>query len=41
MATVDVLHGIIERLAGHDVATFEAKRNFPSRKKRVKRAIVD
>jgi len=41
MATVDVLHGIIERLAGHDVATFEAMRNFPSKKKRAKRAIVD
>jgi len=41
MATVDVLHGIIERLAGHDVATFEAMRNFPSKKKRAKRAISD
>ena len=40
-ATVDVLHGIIERLSGHDVTTFEAMRNFPSRKKRVKRPIVD
>jgi len=41
MATVDVLHGIIERLAGHDVDTFEAMRNFPSKKRRAKRAIVD
>jgi DNA polymerase III epsilon subunit family exonuclease len=41
MATVDVLHGIIERLAGHEVSTFEAMRNFPSKKKRAKRAIVD
>lgn len=40
-ATVDVLHGIIERLSGHDVTTFEAMRNFPSRKKRVKRPIAD
>ena len=35
-ATVDVLHGIIERLAGHEVTTFEQLRNFPSHKKRVK-----
>jgi len=34
LATVDVLHGIIERLAGHDVTTFEAMRNFPSIKRR-------
>ena len=37
LATVDVLHGIIERLAGHDVSTFEEMRNFPSKKKRAKR----
>lgn len=41
LATVDVLHGIIERLAGHDVDTFEAMRNFPSKKKRAKRPISD
>jgi len=42
LATVDVLHGIIERLTGHNVTTFEALRNFPSRKrKRVKNPIAD
>jgi len=42
LATVDVLHGIIERLAGHGVTTFEAMRNFPSRKrKKVKHPISD
>lgn len=42
LATVDVLHGIIERLAGHHVTTFEAMRNFPSTKrKRAKRPISD
>jgi DNA polymerase III epsilon subunit family exonuclease len=41
LATVDVLHGLIERLAGHDVVTFEALRNFPSKKKRIKRPISD
>ena len=41
LATVDVLHGIIERLAGHQVWTFEEMRNFPSRKRRVKRPIFD
>ena len=41
LATVDVLHGIIERLAGHEVSTFEELRNFPSRKRRVKRPISD
>jgi DNA polymerase III epsilon subunit family exonuclease len=41
MATVDVLHGIIERLSGHQVWTFEEMRNFPSKKKRVKRPISD
>ena len=29
MATVDVLHGLIERLAGFDVHNFEQMRNFP------------
>ena len=41
LATVDVLHGIIERLAGHEVSTFEELRNFPSKKRRAKRPISD
>ena len=41
LATVDVLHGLIERLAGHEVSTFEDMRNFPSRKKRAKRPISE
>ena len=41
MATVDVLHGLIERLAGFDVHSFEQMRSFPSRKKRVKRPISE
>jgi DNA polymerase III epsilon subunit family exonuclease len=41
MATVDVLHGIIERLSGHQVWTFEEMRNFPSKKRRVKSPISD
>ena len=41
LATVDVLHGIIERLSGHQVWTFEEMRNFPSRKKRTKRPISE
>ena len=41
MATVDVLHGLIERLAGFEVHSFEQMRNFPSRKKRVKRPISE
>jgi DNA polymerase III epsilon subunit family exonuclease len=41
LATVDVLHGIIERLAGRNVSTFEEMRNFPSKKKRTKRPISD
>ena len=41
MATVDVLNGIIERLSGHQVWTFEEMRNFPSKKRRVKRPISD
>jgi DNA polymerase III epsilon subunit family exonuclease len=41
LATVDVLHGLIERLAGFDVHIFEQMRNFPSRKKRVKRPISE
>lgn len=41
LATVDVLHGLIERLSGHNVRTFEEMRNFPSKKKRVKRPISE
>jgi len=41
LATVDVLHGIIERLAGHEVSTFEEMRNFPSKNRRAKRPISD
>jgi DNA polymerase III epsilon subunit family exonuclease len=41
LATVDVLHGLIERLAGFDVHHFEQMRNFPSRKKRTKRPISE
>jgi DNA polymerase III epsilon subunit-like protein len=41
LATVDVLHGLIERLAGFDVQNFEQMRNFPSIKKRTKRPISE
>jgi len=41
LATVDVLHGLIERLAGFDVHNFGQMRNFPSRKKRIKRPISE
>jgi len=41
LATVDVLHGLIERLSGNNVRTFEEMRNFPSKKKRVKRPISE
>jgi DNA polymerase III epsilon subunit family exonuclease len=41
LATVDVLHGIIERLSGHQIWTFEEMRNFPSRRKRTKRPISE
>ena len=41
LTTVDVLHGLIERLAGFDVHNFEQMRNFPSRKKRTKRPISE
>jgi DNA polymerase III epsilon subunit family exonuclease len=40
-ATVDVLHGLIERLAGFNIHNFEQMRNFPSRKKRAKRSIAE
>lgn len=36
-ATVDVLHGLIERLAGFNIHNFEQMRNFPSKKKRSRR----
>ena len=41
LATVDVLLGIIERLAGHKVQTFEELRNFPSHRKRIKRPVSE
>jgi DNA polymerase III epsilon subunit family exonuclease len=41
LATVDVLHGIIERLAGHQIWTFEEMRKFPSKKRRAKRVISE
>ena len=41
LATVDVLHGIIERLAGHKVQTFEELRNFPSHRKRIKSPVSE
>ena len=41
LATVDILHGIIERLAGLEVWTFEEMRNFPSKKRRAKRVISE
>lgn len=40
-ATVDVLHGLIERLAGFNISNFEEMRNFPSKKKRSKRPISE
>jgi DNA polymerase-3 subunit epsilon len=40
LATVDVLHGIIERLAGHGVTSFEAMRNFPSLKRKKTRRLI-
>ena len=41
MATVDVLHGLIERLTGFNIYDFEDMRNFPSKKKRVKRPVSE
>jgi len=41
LATVDVLHGLIERLAGFNVDNFEQMQNFPSRKKRTKRPVSE
>ena len=40
-ATVDVLHGLIERLAGFNISNFEEMRNFPSKKKRAKHPISE
>ena len=40
-ATVDVLHGLIERLGGFNVYSFEELRNFPSNKKRAKHPIAE
>ncbi len=40
-ATVDVLHGLIERLAGFNIHNFEQMRKFPSQKKRAKRSIAE
>ena len=41
LATVDVLHGLIERLAGFNIYNFEEMRSFPSKKRRAKRPIVE
>lgn len=41
LATVDVLHGLIERLSGFNVHLFEEMRSFPSRKRRAKRPISE
>ena len=41
LATVDVLHGLIERLAGFDIYNFDEMRSFPSKKRRAKRPIAE
>jgi DNA polymerase III epsilon subunit family exonuclease len=41
LATVDVLHGLIERLAGFKFYNFEEMRSFPSKKRRAKRPIAE
>ncbi len=41
LATVDVLHGLIERLAGFNIYNFEELRSFPSKKRRAKRPIAE
>ncbi len=41
LATVDVLHGLIERLAGFNIHNFEEMRSFPSKKRRAKRPIAE
>ena len=40
LATVDVLHGIIERLAGYQVTTLGQMRNFAAHKKRVRTPLI-
>ena len=41
LATVDVLHGLIERLAGFNIYNFEEMRSFPSKKRRAKRPVAE
>ena len=41
LATVDVLHGLIERLAGFDIYNFEEMRSFPSKKRRANRPVAE
>ena len=41
LATVDVLHGLIERLAGFNIYNFEEMRSFPSKKRRAKRLVAE
>jgi DNA polymerase III epsilon subunit family exonuclease len=41
LATVDVLHGLIDRLAGFKIYNFEEMRSFPSKKRRAKRPIAE
>jgi DNA polymerase III epsilon subunit family exonuclease len=41
LATVDVLHGLIERLAGFKIYNFEEMRSFPLKKRRAKRPIAE
>ena len=41
LATVDVLHGLIEHLAGFNIYNFEEMRSFPSNKRRAKRPIAE
>ena len=41
LATVDVLHGLIERLAGFNIYNFEEMRSFPSKKRRTKRPVAE
>jgi len=40
-ATVDVLHGLIERLAGFNIYNFEEMRSFPAKKRRAKHPIAE
>ena len=41
LATVDVLHGLIERLGGFNIYNFEEMRSFPSKKRRAKRPFAE